>query len=127
FTLSMFGMYRGASEGIQMKRKPLYFVNTGARHNFAQGKGTISINYNDIFNTMQFAFEGDRPYEQYADFNWESQTAYIGLSYRYGSGKDSAVRRKNRDDNTTQGGGGILYNLIVFQFFIYYWLVIDKM
>lgn len=108
FTLSMFGMYRGASEGIQMTRKPMYFVNTGARYNFAQGKGTISLNYNDIFNTMQFAFEGEKPYEQYGDFNWESQTVYVGLSYRFGSGKNGAVKRKNRDDNTTQEGGGIL-------------------
>lgn len=108
-TLSMFGMYRGASEGIQMKRKPMYFVNTGARYSFAEGKGTISFNYNDIFNTMQFAFEGDSPYRQYGDFNWESQTAYIGLSYRFGSGKNRAIQRKNRDDNTTpqSGGGGI--------------------
>lgn len=107
-TLSMFGMYRGASEGIQMKRKPMYFVNTGARYNFAEGKGTISFNYNDIFKTMQFAFEGESPYRQYGDFNWESQTVYIGLSYRFGSGKNGAVKRKNRDDNTKQGEGGIL-------------------
>ncbi len=107
-TLSMFGMYRGASDGIQMNRKPMYFLNTGARYNFAQGKGTISFNYNDIFNTMQFAFEGESPYRQYGDFNWESQTAYIGLSYRFGSGKNRAVKRKNRDDNIKQGEGGIL-------------------
>ena len=108
-TFSLFGLYRGASKGIQFETKPMYFVNTGLRHSFADGKGSISLNYNDIFNTMQFAFEVDNPYRQDGDFNWESQTVYIGMSYRFGSGKDKALSRKRRDDNTKEGGGsGIL-------------------
>ncbi len=108
-TLSLFGMYRAAAKGIQFEQKPMYFVNTGARYSFAQGKGTVSLNFNDIFNTMQFAFESQRPYRQEGDFNWESQTVFVGLSYRFSSGKESrALNRKRRDNNTKQGGGGIL-------------------
>lgn len=109
FTLSLFGMYRAKAKGIQFDRKPMYFVNAGARYNFAEGNGTVSLNFNDIFNTMQFAFEGERPYKQKGDFNWESQTIFVGLSYRFSSGKESrALNRKRRDSNTKQGGGGIL-------------------
>jgi hypothetical protein len=86
----------------------MYFLNTGARYSFAQGKGTFSLNFNDVFNTMRFAFSANRPFVQNGQFNWESQTVYAGLSYMFGSGKNKATERKRRDDNTKQGGGGIL-------------------
>ncbi|MCB0375687.1 MAG: TonB-dependent receptor family protein, partial [Sinomicrobium sp.] len=107
-SLSVFGFYRGKNRNIQFNVDPLYFVNTGLRYAFAEGKGTLSLNFNDIFNTMQFKFVGDRPFVQRGDFNWESDTVYLGMSYRFGSGKNRTLRRKNRDDNTKQGSGGIL-------------------
>ena len=107
-TLQLFGFYRGENQNIQFLVKPMYFVNMGARHSFAEGKGTFSLNFNDVFNTMRFAFNGDRPFEQNGRFNWESQNVYVGLSYQFGSGKNRASQRKRRDDNTKKGGGGIL-------------------
>ncbi|MCF8716215.1 TonB-dependent receptor [Joostella atrarenae] len=107
-SLSLFGFYRGENKGIQMNAKPMYFVNTGARYSFADGKGTFSLNFNDIFNTMQFQFDGDLPYRQEGAFNWESRTVFAGLSYRFGGGKNRKVQRKNRDNNTKQDSGGIL-------------------
>ena len=65
-------------------------------------------NFNDVFNTMLFQFDGQRPYIQNGAFNWESQTLYLGLQYRFGSGKNRAKGRKRRDDNTKKSGGGIL-------------------
>ncbi len=107
-TLQAFGMYRGKNRGVQFIRKPMYFVNIGARYSFAKGKGTVSLNYNDIFNTMRFAFDGDSPFKQVGQFNWESQTVNAALSYRFGSGKNRASKRKRRDGNTKQSGGGML-------------------
>ncbi len=107
-TLQLFGFYRGQNQNIQFSVDPMYFVNLGARYSFAEGKGTFSLNFNDVFNTMRFAFDGDRPFLQTGQFNWESQNVYAGVSYRFGSGKNRALRRKNRDDNTKQGSGGIL-------------------
>ncbi|PWL37316.1 TonB-dependent receptor [Flagellimonas aquimarina] len=107
-TFQLFGFYRGQNRTIQFTAEPMYFVNLGARYSFAQGKGTISLNYNDIFNTMRFSFDGDRPYDQVGGFNWESNNVYAGLSYRFGSGKNRAKQRKRRDSNTKQSGGGIL-------------------
>ena len=86
----------------------MYSVNFGARYSFAKGKGTLSANFNDVFNTMLFQFEGQRPYVQNGEFNWESQTLYLGLSYRFGSGKNRAKQRKRRDSNTKKSSGGIL-------------------
>ncbi len=106
-TLSAFGFYRGRNETLQFAVDPMYFVNVGARYNLWDGRGTFSINYNDIFNTMKFAFEGDSPYRQTGEFNWESNTVNVSLSYRFGGGKYSAKSRKRRDNDEKSGGGGV--------------------
>jgi outer membrane receptor protein involved in Fe transport len=107
-TFQLFGFYRGQNRTIQFEVEPMYFVNLGARYSFAQGKGTFSVNFNDVFNTMRFAVSGDQPFEQIGEFKWESQTVFAGVSYRFGSGKNKASNRKRRDNNTKQGSGGIL-------------------
>ncbi len=104
-TFQIFGFYRGEQEGVQFKTKPFYFINTGARYNFMKGKGTASINFNDIFNTMRFRFSSDAPFPQSGRFQGETQTIYLGLSYRFGSGKNRKVSRKRRDNNEKSGGG----------------------
>ncbi|WP_136480541.1 outer membrane beta-barrel family protein [Cognatitamlana onchidii] len=105
-SFSVFGMYRGEEKGIQFTRKPMYMVNTGMRYNFLPNdKGTISFNYNDIFNTMQFEFETDTPFPGYGAFNWESNTWNIALSYRFGGGKYRSLKRKRRDNNEKSGSG----------------------
>lgn len=106
-SLSAFGFYRGKARTLQFSIEPMYFVNIGARYNLWDGRGTFSINYNDIFNTMQFAFDGELPYRQTGAFNWESNTINVNLSYRFGGGKYRAKARKNRDDNEKEGGGGL--------------------
>src|SRR5690606_1520811 len=107
-TLSAFGMYRSEQEGIQFKGKPMYFVNTGLRYSFLDDAATFSFNYNDIFNTMKARFDSTNPYIQKGQFNWESNTWFIGLSYRFGGGKYKALQRKNRDKNETSGDGGFM-------------------
>ncbi len=104
-TFQVFGFYRGPQEGVQFKTKSFYFINTGARYNFLEGKGTFSINYNDIFNTLRFRFESDVPFQQNGRFKGETQTVYLGLSYRFGSGKNRKASRKRREDNEKSGGG----------------------
>jgi len=105
--LSAFGMYRGQARTLQFTVDPMYFVNLGARYSLWDGKGTFSINYNDIFNTMKFGFEGELPYLQVGEFHWESNTVYVGLSYRFGGGKYAAKSRKQRDEDEKSGSGGM--------------------
>ncbi len=107
--LSVFAMYRGREEGLQFTRKPMFMVNTGLRYSFMEDdRATFSFNYSDIFNTMKFEFEGDRPTPQVGQFNWESNSWNIGLSYRFGGNKYRALQRKNRDDNEKSGSGGFI-------------------
>lgn len=108
-SLSLFSMYRGEEKGLQFTRKPMFMVNTGLRYSFLEDqRATFSFNYSDIFNTMRFEFEGDRPSPQVGQFNWESNTWNIALSYRFGGGKYRALQRKQRDDNEKSGSGGFL-------------------
>ncbi|GAB5399630.1 MAG: outer membrane beta-barrel family protein [Aureisphaera sp.] len=106
-SLSAFGFYRGKNRNLQFDVDPMYFVNLGARVSLWEGKGTFSLNYNDIFDTMQFAFDGTRPFSQVGAFNWESQTVFVGLNYRFGGGKYRAKSRKRRDNDEKSGSGGI--------------------
>lgn len=105
-TLSAFGMYRSEQEGLQFRSDAMYFVNTGLRYSLMNDAATFSFNYNDIFNTMKAGFKGSSPYQQVGQFNWESNTWNIGLSYRFGGGKYRALQRKTRDSNEIQGGAG---------------------
>ncbi|QNJ98290.1 TonB-dependent receptor domain-containing protein [Constantimarinum furrinae] len=106
-TFSAFGFYRGANRNLQFEIEPMYFINLGARYSLWDGRGTFSVNYNDILDSMKFAFDGQRPYAQTGEFNWESNTVYVGLSYRFGGGKYRAKSRKRRDDREKDDSGGI--------------------
>ncbi|OSY87043.1 TonB-dependent receptor [Tenacibaculum holothuriorum] len=103
-TFQLFGIYSGKQKILQYELKDNYYINAGARYNFAQGKGTLSLNFNDIFRTQRFAFESYRTVFQRGDLRRDSRTVYFGLSYRFGGGKNKALKRKKRDNNEKRGG-----------------------
>lgn len=104
-TFTAFAMFRGPAESIQFRNKSMFMTNVGARYSIFDGKGTISLNYNDIFNTMKARFTAVSPYRVEGQFNWESNTVYVGFNYRFGDSKFRAKKRKNREDNEKDGGG----------------------
>ena len=104
-TLQLFGMYRSPFEMLQIEPEEFYFVNAGARYSFLKDKATLSLNFNDIFDTQEFGFTTSVPYQQRGRFQGDSQTVYLGFSYRFGGGKNRALDRKQRDDNTSNDGG----------------------
>ena len=103
----LFGFYRGGVDGVQFNSHDMYKVDAGVRFSMLKNKGSLSIRFNDIFDTMKFAVEGENPYPQSAEFKWESQSIFVGFNYMFGGGKNRALQRKQRDDNTKQGGGGL--------------------
>ena len=104
-SFSAFGMYRGKNKNIQFEMEDMLMVNLGMRYSFMEGKASFSLNYNDIFDTMFAQFEGQRPFLQRGQFNWESQQISGRLSYRFGGGKYRAKSRKRRDNDEKEGGG----------------------
>jgi len=106
-SLSAFALHRGKQKTLQFDINSMTMVNVGARYSLWDGRGTFSINYNDIFNTMYFRFEGVRPFRQAGAFNFESNTINVNLAYRFGGGKYRAKSRKRRDNDEKSGSGGI--------------------
>ncbi|MCT4666251.1 MAG: TonB-dependent receptor family protein [Flavobacteriales bacterium] len=102
----VFTMINAPENGIQFNRKTMWMFNLGASYTVLNGKGTISARVNDIFQGMRFKFDSTNPFEQNGQFNWESRTFYVGFNYRFGQGKNRALRRKNRDSNELRSGGG---------------------
>lgn len=104
-TFQLLGLYRGPSENLQFKVEKFFFVNAGGRLSFFDDKGTLSLNFNDIFRTQNWRFDGERPLRQIGEFLWDSRTVYLGFSYRFGQGKNKSVKRKKRDENEKKSGG----------------------
>ncbi|WP_282031493.1 outer membrane beta-barrel family protein [Winogradskyella eximia] len=105
-SFSAFGMYRGKNKNIQFEMSDMLMVNLGMRYSFLEdNRASFSLSYNDIFDTMYAEFNGQRPYVQHGQFNWESQQILGRLSYRFGGGKYRAKSRKQRDNDVKEGGG----------------------
>lgn len=102
-----FGYYRSEREYVQFTTKDVFFMNIGASYSLFKDKGSLSITYNDFLNTYDSGITSSNPFPQIARYNWESQTLYINFSYSFGSNKEKALERKNRDDNTRRSEGGI--------------------
>jgi len=103
----LFGFYRGSVDGLQNNSKEMYKIDSGARYTLLNNKMNISVRFNDMFNTMRYAFDAEYPYPQTGAFTWESRTVYLGVTYGFGGGKNKSLQRKQRDDNTNKGGGGM--------------------
>ena len=105
---NLFGMYRGKDLGLQYERAAMYKMDIGTTYNILKGRGSITARLNDVFDTFNFAFNGEIPYRQQGQFNWESRTVYLGFNYNFGGGKNKALQRKQRDANETQSSGGMI-------------------
>lgn len=103
----LFGFYRGGVDGIQNDSKEMYKMDMGGRYTMLDNKLSLSLRFNDVFNTMEYGFSGVNPYPSQGVFGWESQSLYLGINYIFGGGKNRAMQRKQREDNTKQGGGGM--------------------
>ncbi|WP_424494573.1 TonB-dependent receptor domain-containing protein [Salinimicrobium sp. GXAS 041] len=101
----LFGMYVSPQKTLQFDIEEFYFMNTGVRYSFLKDKASLSLNFNDVFNTNEQHITTDRPVRQTAYFNPDSQQVNIAFTYRFGGGKNKALQRKQRDDNTAGGGG----------------------
>ncbi len=102
-----FGLYRGANKNLQFNVNPMWKMDLGTRLSIIKGKGSLSLRFNDIFNSMHFGFDSTRPYPQNGKFYWESQSIYAGFTYRFGGGKNKSRNRKNRKGNDKKGSGFI--------------------
>lgn len=105
FRITWFSMYRSAVDDLQFNSKDMWRTDLGVRYNILKNQGSISVRYNDIFNKMRARFYGENPDQVDGQFRWESRMLNVNFNYRFGTGKNRAMQRKQRDKNETQGGG----------------------
>lgn len=104
--LQLFTMYIGERAQLQGVRKPMFRQDIGLRYNFAEGKGTLSTRFSDIFNTFYSHSINDTPVHQEGTFRWESRTFYLGLTYNFGGKvKTRANKQQNQSDAGQPGIG----------------------
>lgn len=97
-------IHRGKSESIQYIVEPYTMINLAARLSVLDNKGRVTLRANDIFNNLNFDYSSNNPFTQTGKYILEYDSVYLGFSYNFGSGKNKAKRRKQRDDNESQGG-----------------------
>lgn len=105
FRIIWFTMYRGGVEDIQFNNELMWRTDIGFRYNILKGKGSIGMRFNDMFNTMRARFNSDTPDNLTGGFRWESRMLNVNFNYRFGSGENRAMQRRQRDRNESQGGG----------------------
>lgn len=100
-TVQVLANYRGPMVRPQGIVKPFYGINAGIRREVLDGKGTVSLNVTDVFNTRRFVVEvEEESFQQTRVFDWETQIATIAFTYRFGGFKD-------RNPESSRGNNGM--------------------
>lgn len=102
--LQAFGMYMSSVQTLQFEIGDRYFVNIGARYNITD-KASVSLNFNDVFNSRVQDLATERPVKQVGRLKPESREVQLGFTYRFGSGEAKTRDRKEYDRES--GGGGM--------------------
>lgn len=103
-SLQHFFMYRGKYAFVQGEMKPRWSMDLGARYSFMDGRASFTAKVTDIFKQLNAKADLFSPNHGSTITNWESQTFYLGFSYKFGGD----VRKrdiKNKENQSTPGGG----------------------
>ncbi|WP_026950546.1 outer membrane beta-barrel family protein [Algoriphagus mannitolivorans] len=97
FSVQTQANYRGPIVLPQGQIEPQWSVNMGIRKDVLDGKGTISLNVSDIFNTRNFRITTQDPrFTQFWKFQRESRIGTISFTYRFGGFKERNQERGSR-------------------------------
>ncbi len=96
--------YQSPRLSIQGSRKAIYFFDIAVSKDVLKGKGTLTLNMNDVFNTRRWRYETIIENELFfdGDFQWRSGSINMAFNYRLNQKK----RRAGRGGGGYGGGGG---------------------
>ncbi len=103
FDLQLRGWYRAPEKTTQGRRNGMVNVDFGGNWQVLKGKGTLTLNVRDLFNTMSFkgVTKGLDFYSE-SESHWHSRS--VSLSFTYLLNRNSKAR--NGRDNRGGGQGG---------------------
>ncbi len=98
FSVQAQGNYRGPIVLPQGQIEPQWSLNLGVRKDVLDGKGTVSLNVSDIFNTRNFRITTEDPrFTQFRKFQRESRIGTLSFTYRFGAVKEKSDDQSRRD------------------------------
>ncbi|MCI1189098.1 TonB-dependent receptor [Hymenobacter sp. DH14] len=102
--LQLSANYRSPVVSAQGQRLTQFNADFAAKYSVLKDKGSLTLRVSDIFNTLQFNFNAaGAGFESVARNKRESRIAYLGFSYRFGSGT-AAPRPKRREEPADERG-----------------------
>lgn len=107
-TATLFGFYSGRRKDVVSEVAPMYKLDAGLSYSFWQNKGSLSVNFNDIFDNMKFKYTSEVPFSSEGNSRWESQSVLVGFTYAFGAKKNKKLARKNRGAATSTVKGGLM-------------------
>lgn len=97
------GFYRSPIVMLQGEMDAMYAVSAGLRKNILKNRGTISLNVNDIFNTMRFGMYNYGDSFTLTSERWRtSRYINIGFSFRINQYKRQQNGKRERSDDGQQ-------------------------
>ncbi|MBA4299549.1 MAG: TonB-dependent receptor, partial [Cyclobacterium sp.] len=106
FSIQFQGNYRGPIVQPQGQIEPQWSINLGMRREVLSGKGTLSLNVTDIFNTRNFRTTTEDPrFTQTRTFQRETRIGTLSFTYRFGGFKDKREDRGSRREGGDNFGG----------------------
>lgn len=106
FSMQLQGNYRGPIVQPQGQIEPQWSVNLGVKREVLSGKGTVSLNLSDIFNTRNFRITTVDPrFTQSRTFQRETRIGTLSFTYRFGGFKEKKEERGSRREGGDDFGG----------------------
>lgn len=106
-SLQVRGDYRAPMNNLQGQMKSMSGVDVALKQEVLKGKGTITFNVRDMFDSRRFGGESYLP-SQYSDryFRWSKRTFNLGFSYRFGVQDLSKSKKRNDAMSSDENEGG---------------------
>ena len=105
-SLQITGNYMSPRISPTSKFKGMSGVDAGIKQDIWKGKGSLSLNVSDIFNTRNFRVSHfEDYYESEFTRTRESRVATVTLSYRFGKQDSNLFQRKKNQRGQQQGEG----------------------
>ncbi|GAA0880415.1 outer membrane beta-barrel family protein [Algoriphagus jejuensis] len=105
FSVQFQGNYRGPIVLPQGEILPQWSVNLGMRRDVLAGRGSVSLNISDLFNTRNFRINTfDSRFVQNRTFQRETRIGTLSFTYRFGGYKEKTEGRSSREGGDDMGG-----------------------
>ncbi len=99
------GFYNSARPTAQGRIRSIWGIDLALKKDVLKGKGTVTVNAQDIFFSRRFAFTQDQPnFQQEFYRRNESRVVTISFNYRFGSSENWSNRKKSGRSSAPDGG-----------------------